>query len=229
MLGSAAGQAAAIEGAREALSKATFYGTERAIKGAIDCKDNKSGIVITTTELNTNIDLNEIQKRAARHLLNQFYLNMGIYERDGTKKSDIDRVDTCAIEGCDCTDYDDRKQSCASLEGDHEYNCLCGHGWGHHERKGQNGHIIKGFAAIWYQRLGHKDDDGDKKVNLEEIEPCDECSCRDYDFAEEDDGDDCECGHAWCRHDSDDTTEEINTAWILGIVSASYVQYLVDA
>ncbi|KAF2167015.1 hypothetical protein M409DRAFT_54232 [Zasmidium cellare ATCC 36951] len=229
VLGAAAGQAAATEATREALSKATFYSTERAIKNAIDSKDKNNSIVITTTEISSDIDLEETQKRAAKHLLSKYYQSMLIFERDGTTKTDIDRVDTCTQDGCDCTDYDDRKQSQAAVAEGNPYYCLCGHAWGYHERKGENGHIIAGFCKTWYKRFEHRENNGCKKEDMADIEPCEDCGCRDYDLAPGQGGSNCRCGHSWGTHSSALTSEEINEAWILGVVSASYVKYLADA
>jgi hypothetical protein len=82
VLGAAAGQATATEATREALSKAVYYGTKYSIRNAIDSKDKKDNVLVTTTEIVPQANLSEIHERAARRLLNHYYESLKIYERD---------------------------------------------------------------------------------------------------------------------------------------------------
>jgi hypothetical protein len=209
ILGAAAGQAVVVEGMREGLSKGTSQLTKYSIRKAIE-RSEKKGVSVTETEMSSDdsddgehdVDLDSLHVRAVKVLLEAHYKSLDLYERDGTVKTDITRVDTC--DTCDCVDYDDKRQSGASATDGASF-CLCGHNWGGHSRQGKNDWITTKFCEMWYARMEHREHDGTLKTTLTEIEGCRLCTCKDYNDGEPT-GQECSCGHAWNRHHAGEST-----------------------
>lgn len=213
VLGAAAGQAMAVEGAREGLSKGASQLTKYSIRKAIERSEKKS-VSVTVTEVSSDdsddddddVDLHSLHVRAVKVLLEAYYKSRDLYERDGTVKTDITRVDTC--DTCDCCDYDDRRQSKASATDDVLSVCLCGHSWGGHTRKGKNEWITRQFCRMWYEKMEHREHDRTIKTKLTQIEGCRLCTCKDYNDGEPSGQKECRCGHGWNRHHASESTTE---------------------
>ena len=240
VLGTAPNSGVFVEGGKEFANRRVLHSTKSSIPTALDVQDKKNGnaVVVTETEVNeteVNVNFSQAHTRAAKLLLDTFYRSLSMYDRDGIPKGDIDQVNTCIDEDCGCEDYNDTLQSRAATTSPSEpHECFCGHSWDEHEEQGKNRWILQKFSEMWYPKFEHCQPDGRLKTKMSSIDAClgADCSCGDYDHdsgrSSTVDHKICQCGHGWLVHRRTASSDEQKLAWIVGQVSAAYVEFLID-